>query len=678
MKLSRSSFIKLLAALAAILSLCTCAVSTLCAVIVFGHNGYDDTSTLSSISHSMFYRQLNQDMDDAANYYALTLVEGEWTAEPLDAFAERFAEHNSNFFFTIEDYDSGELLLGSYFDDYRCYVRRDMYITMADVNEYIFDGGYAFEYYYDQYGNQTAVGQGTEYAPASDEVSGVGDSLRRHVIITGFVRSDLNKIAADNYAAIHNAAWFLYSCRSTFLFLAASGGIFTVLLLVFLFYGAGRRKGTTAISLRLADRIPADLFTVICGGMAALLVAVFFLGYEDTIYNSITNEVIFFWSVFLLCASTLAVIFLTSFATRLKIKGWWKNSLIWFFLHGLGELFCKPLQQLQEIILAIPLIWKTAAVGIALIVLEILCVAWLYYERFVLPICLLNVAVGFFTLACAAQSARLRQGCKAIADGDGEHRVDTSRMFGGFRRQGEDINRIGAGISVAVEERLKSERFKTELITNVSHDLKTPLTSIVNYVDLLSKLDLPEEAEGYVEILRRQSARLKKLTEDLVEASKASTGNLSVEPGPVNLGELLGQVTAEYEARFVKAQLSPVIQLPEEVITALGDGRYLWRVMDNLLSNVCKYALPGTRVYIDAYTHGGAAFLAVKNISRDRLNVTADELMERFVRGDASRNTEGSGLGLSIAQSLAQLMGGNLTLTVDGDLFKAELILPLA
>ena len=273
---------------------------------------------------------------------------------------------------------------------------------------------------------------------------------------------------------------------------------------------------------------------------------------------------------------------------------------------------------------------------------------------------------------------RLQRAGKELADGNMEYRVDTDSLFGDYRRHGENLNHIGDGISVAVEEKVKSERFRTELITNVSHDLKTPLTSIVNYVDLLSKLDLSEEAWAYVEVLQRQSNRLKKLTEDLVEASKASTGNLKVELGPVDLGELLVQVTGEYEDRLRQAEISPVVQSPEEPIIVMGDGRYLWRIIDNLLSNVRKYALPGTRVYIDASVLDGAAVISVKNISRDRLNVSADELLRRFVRGDASRNTEGSGLGLSIAQSLAVLMHGKLSLTVDGDLFKAELSLPLA
>ena len=668
MKLSRNSFLKFLAGLGAMGSLAACAVSILCAVIVFQCGGYEQDATFSSVSSRLFYHELNADISEAADYYALSLVGKDWTAEPMEAYAERFAANNSNFFFTIEDYDSGSILLQNYTDDYRCYLRRECYLTMADY--YAFND-YPYEYYYDSYGSQTAAAYGVTEAAENAEA-------RHHVVITGYIRSDLNKIAADDYAAIHNAAYFLYSCRMSFLLCAAAGGILALLLLIFLFYGAGRRKGTREIALRMADRIPWDIFIILCGGVTALLVALFFLGYEDTLYNSLTNETLFIWSVFIFGAAVLAVIFLTSFATRFKVKGWWKNSLIYFFFHALGTLLRRPMLQLRAILQGLPLIWKTVVLGLVLILVEIFCVSMLYYEQSVLPISIFNLIVAFGVLGAALQTSQLQQGCKAIADGDGDYRVDTSLMFGDFRRQGEDINRIGAGISVAVEERLKSERFKTELITNVSHDLKTPLTSIVNYVDLLSKLDLPEEAEGYVEILRRQSARLKKLTEDLVEASKASTGNLCVDLAPVNLSELVGQVTAEYEARCAKAQLTPVIQLPEEPITALGDGRYLWRVMDNLLSNVCKYALPGTRVYIDACVQGGSAVLSVKNISRDRLNVSADELMERFVRGDASRNTEGSGLGLSIAQSLAQLMGGKLTLTVDGDLFKAELMLPLA
>jgi signal transduction histidine kinase len=228
----------------------------------------------------------------------------------------------------------------------------------------------------------------------------------------------------------------------------------------------------------------------------------------------------------------------------------------------------------------------------------------------------------------------------------------------------------------AVEQRLRSERLKTELITNVSHDIKTPLTSIVSYVDLLKKEELPEKATEYVAVLDRQSARLKKLTEDLVEASKASTGNVSVQLQPIVVNEILHQAMGDYEDRLNAGHLEVVLNTYEGNLEALADGRLLWRVLDNLLSNVCKYALAGTRVYVDLGVRGEMVFLEMKNISRDPLNIDAGELTERFVRGDASRHTEGSGLGLNIAKSLMDLMGGGFTLSVDGDLFKATLTLP--
>jgi signal transduction histidine kinase len=223
---------------------------------------------------------------------------------------------------------------------------------------------------------------------------------------------------------------------------------------------------------------------------------------------------------------------------------------------------------------------------------------------------------------------------------------------------------------------MKSERMKTELITNVSHDIKTPLTSIVNYVDLLSKEPQPTAAaQEYVAVLERQSLRLKKLIEDLVEASKASTGSLAVTLEPVDLCEFLQQAAAEYAEPLEQAQLHPVVQTPEGRVYALADGKHLWRILDNLLGNACKYSQPGTRLYLSLVADGEQAHILVKNISREPLNISADELMERFVRGDSARSTEGSGLGLSIARSLADIQGAGFSISIDGDLFKAQITL---
>ena len=282
----------------------------------------------------------------------------------------------------------------------------------------------------------------------------------------------------------------------------------------------------------------------------------------------------------------------------------------------------------------------------------------------------------------------LKKGAEELASGNTDYEIDTSHMMWEFKHHGENLNRIKDGIQVAVEDRMKSERMKTELITNVSHDIKTPLTSIISYVDLLKKEQLDNRtALEYVEVLDRQSARLKKLIQDLIDASKASTGNLNVHLEETNIRVLLEQAMGEFTEKMEKRGLRTVITYNAEPVTVMADGQLLWRIFQNIINNIEKYAQDNTRVYIDVdgeilqqddsgiVKRNNMLKVTFKNISRDALNVSGDELMERFVRGDSSRNTEGSGLGLSIARSLAELQGGNLEIIVDGDLFKVVLLL---
>ena len=277
------------------------------------------------------------------------------------------------------------------------------------------------------------------------------------------------------------------------------------------------------------------------------------------------------------------------------------------------------------------------------------------------------------------QWKRLREGTARILGGEPDHRIDTTHMFHDLAAHAGQLNDLGRAVTAAAEERVRSERFKAELITNVSHDLKTPLTSIINYVDLLKKQGLtsPRAAE-YLEVLDRKSQRLKKLTEDLVEASKASTGSLPVHLERLGMAQLFRQALGEFEERFTHAGLAVVPSFPMNELWIMADGRYLWRVIDNLLSNCNKYALPGTRIYADVFSERGRAVLSIKNVSRQQLNIPAEQLMERFVRGDESRSTEGSGLGLSIARSLTELQGGQFWIEIDGDLFKAVVSFPAA
>ncbi len=273
------------------------------------------------------------------------------------------------------------------------------------------------------------------------------------------------------------------------------------------------------------------------------------------------------------------------------------------------------------------------------------------------------------------QTKGIIEGGEKLAAGDLSHKVDTENLKGDFKRHGESLNRVNEGIKNAVDEKLKSERMKTELITNVSHDIKTPLTSIINYVDLLSKENIEDEnTKEYIEVLERQAKRLKKLIDDLIDASKASTGNVKLEMEEINPALLLQQAAVEYNDKLEKNNIKLIVKVPQNDILVRADGRQLWRIYDNLLNNIYKYAANNTRAYAEVSQTSEAIVISFKNISKEELDgLTGDELMERFVRADKSRNTEGSGLGLSIVKSLSQLMYADFSVSVDGDLFKAVL-----
>ena len=272
--------------------------------------------------------------------------------------------------------------------------------------------------------------------------------------------------------------------------------------------------------------------------------------------------------------------------------------------------------------------------------------------------------------------ATLLEAAKRMRGGDLEIKVDEKLMIGGFKDMAQELNGLSDVVMVAAQKQMRSERMRTELITNVSHDIKTPLTSIINYVDLLQKPHSPEDAQTYLEVLSRQSNRMKRLIDDLIELSKASTGNITVNLTTMDAVETVNQALGEFTDKLEAAHLMPVFRAPKEPLYIHADGRLAWRAMSNLLSNAAKYAQPDTRLYVDMVAVDGKVCISFKNISRDSLNISADELMERFVRGEASRSQEGSGLGLNIAKSMMELQHGALELLVDGDLFKATLIFP--
>ena len=266
----------------------------------------------------------------------------------------------------------------------------------------------------------------------------------------------------------------------------------------------------------------------------------------------------------------------------------------------------------------------------------------------------------------------------SISQGDTSYQIDTARLSGKERQMAEHLNNISSGLDSAIQEQVKSERLKASLITNVSHDIKTPLTSIINYVDLLKREKIQDpKIAAYLEVLDQKSQRLKTLTEDLVEASKASSGNMKLDISDIDLVELVQQTNGEFEERFALRRLELISSIPDEVLIIQADGRRLWRVLENLYTNAVKYAMEHSRVYVDVLDEGGKAIFTIKNVSESSLNISPDELTERFVRGDVSRATEGSGLGLSISKDLTRLQGGEFQVVIDGDLFKAVVSFPV-
>lgn len=497
-----------------------------------------------------------------------------------------------------------------------------------------------------------------------------------------YVKSDMT--ARDLYA---NSIVLRY-CKPIVNMAPCVLAISLIMILVmggFLIAASGHRKGKETITCNAFDRVPYDVF------LGAAIVLVVSVNNLFPYYSYSTRDEIF---LAFICTAVVAFMippFLMTTATRLKTSGWamFANTLIWRLCKLLVRLVKWVFGKLGDLFRFLGrhfnLYWKWIGglAGIALLRFTLVAASGSAGLAIVLDlVCAVLLAV--FMIRVIVQMYRLKDGAKKIADGETDYKIDTTHMLPEFAAHGETLNCIQDSVRVAVAERMKSERMKTELITNVSHDIKTPLTSIINYVDILSKEgDLSDKEAEYLAVLQRQSARLKKLIEDLIEASKASTGNLEVHMEPTDVEMLLEQALGEFEERLAACKLQPVVTNyltkkygAQADCHVMADGRHLWRVFDNLIGNIIKYAQPNSRVYIDIdEEEQGEIAVTFKNISKEPLNISGDELKERFVRGDRSRNTEGNGLGLSIAQSLMELQNGKVEIMIDGDLFKVVLLL---
>ena len=476
----------------------------------------------------------------------------------------------------------------------------------------------------------------------------------------------------DEVAGMTQLLSYCYAYRNLMLGAMIAFALLALCCFAFLMAAAGHRSGSDEIQPGFTERLPFDVFTAAVAFLGVILMQLL-IEFSTAGVNIL--KVIAFVMVFE-AGAALCLWWSLSFARRLKLGNVISSCISVRIILWCWRTFKKLLAFVGDALRGMALIPKATVIIFAILFVEFLWMvgfgsggsfmifSW-FIERAVL------VLLTAYVLLCMK---KLLKAGEELSQGNLDYRVDTAKMRGPLKEHGEQLNRIGEGMNKAVNERMRSEHFRTELITNVSHDIKTPLTSIINYVDLLEKEEIDnEKAREYLEVLSRQSARLKKLIDDLIEASKASTGNLNVSLERCELGVLIDQCAGEYAEKLKAAGLELVVTKPEEPVTIMADGRHMWRVFDNLLNNVCKYAMAGTRVYINLDKEAGRATVTFRNISAQQLNISGDELMERFVRGDSSRNTEGSGLGLSIARSLVQLQKGELELTVDGDLFKVTL-----
>ena len=617
---------------------------------------------------------------------SLAYADAQALREQREQIEERFAQQNTWFRFRVLT-DNGQTLLGTNLNDDEALIR-----TVQNVHYFSFelqDGSLNEDVLYYDTDLREEPYYDTDLREEPSHTAGLNPETEApplKLVLEYGVPETIDDSIQDEFSQI----WRMWNIDRVAFDQYFTGflslGALTLLALVWVLWTAGHRAGEEGIALTWQERIFFDLYAAAVIAAEVCLAACFiwtaerlYWGSVD-VYSIMDRDLNTFYKLgemgagaFFAAGMGCAALLLRTLAVRLKAGCLGKTTL-------LCRVAAWMVKTIHDFVRFLPFTWKIVLGFGAYAVLTFCLLVFGYYDGWCMMLYLcLQLALLLFLSWWAYGYYRLRQGTKTIAKGDLEYQIDTRHMPYDLRLQAEDLNNISVGLAGAVDEKMKSERFKAELITNVSHDLKTPLTSIINYVDLLKTTGQTDpKAMEYIEVLDRKSQRLKKLTEDLVEASKASTGVLSVVREKIGMAQLIDQALAEWEEKLNDRKLTLVSTLPEGETWVYADGRHLWRVIDNLLSNCAKYAMEGTRIYLDLERGKGQVALSVKNVSREPLNVPAERLMERFVRGEESRSTEGSGLGLSIARSLTELQGGTFELAVDGDLFKAIVTLPQA
>lgn len=640
---------------------------------------FSDTELCSSMaSRYLFYAE--PDVIRACNPFADGTEDAALARRALDAL---FDPEALNLRLRVTDASSGALYYGpADVEGLEAVTSRQIryrYVENDVASGYLYGAEAAHAYPAETFPGPTLTPRPSD---AADDAA-AAQVQERTLLLTAYLDPALP--AQDTLAVLSALFTRLYAWRYALPILCLGLLLVAALLYVYLLCAAGRRPGAEGVQPGRLHRVPTDVLYVCAAGLAALLLALAsLLAFGGTLVYASVSAFVPLLLVFAVCGTGEALLLVgvsMSTAVRVKTRTWLSSMLVYRALRCLLRGARSAWSGVSAVLHGLPLVWKLLLACGGYVLLSVVLINEAFYssDLYLLLYLLLSAAGALLLCRYAVGFDRLRRGAQKLAGGELACRVETKGMPRGVRTLAEDLGRVSEGAQRALEERMKSERMKTDLITNVSHDLKTPLTSIVNYVELLKKEELHNEtAAGYVAVLDRQAQRLKKLTQDVVEASKASSGAINVRLAQLDAAELIRQCAAEYGERFAAAQLTPVLRLPDGPLLVRADGRLLWRVFDNLLGNAVKYAMPGTRVYFDAEAQHNEALLSVRNISREPLEKSGDELMERFVRGDASRRAEGSGLGLSIAGSLMALQGGTLAVLPDGDLFRADVRLPLA
>lgn len=501
-----------------------------------------------------------------------------------------------------------------------------------------------------------------------------------------FAASVNTKYPVQDMYYVENQLFKKYASNSgEILGFTIAAGILFFVCVIWLTVVAGRKPEDEEIHLNGFDRWKTEIAAVLVFGiwLAVMLFVGFnvidtFSGagyytesnYHSADYVSASVPYIIVTSVLDTFSCGMFLIGFLSLVRRIKAKTMWKNSLL--------RAICRFVKKVFD---NLPNLWKVILLFGAFVAAHwfAFVLARIMYPAGIIFLILLLIEGGAFVflVSQALGKSRIKEGIKRIAGGEIHYKIETDKLIGDQKEIAESINRIGEGLDAAVEKSMKSERLKTDLITNVSHDIKTPLTSIINYVDLLKQENFDDpKVQRYIEVLEQKAQRLKTLTEDVVEASKVSSGNITLECMNINLVEMIQQTSGEFEEKFAARGLKEVLSLPEEEALIYVDGRRTWRILENIYNNAAKYAMPGSRIYGDLTVMAGAVVFSLKNVSEQPLNISADELTERFIRGDISRSTEGSGLGLSIAKTLTEMQKGTFELYLDGDLFKVTIAFP--